>query len=76
MAQITLDQAISARRSARARSRTLRRCAHRSWGKRTWNSSPLSEPQVFNDEIRRIEEIYRGITDRIDHALENVKVEI
>jgi len=78
MAKVKLSQVISARNSARNRLRSLSNTRVRRNSYNVYGGSPLKNRDfdVFNEEVARIENIYKDMIRRMNTAIEDTMVTI
>ena len=71
MPQVTIDQVVRARNSARRRMSTLRTDT-REFRRCRKYTSPIDDVNVFDDSIKRIEREYQDMLARIENATVNL----
>jgi len=78
MAKVKLSQVISARNSARNRLRSLSNTYTRRSSYNGYGGSPIKNRDfdVFNEEVARIENIYKDMIRRMNTAIEDTMVTI
>lgn len=70
MPQVTIDQVVRARNSARRRMGTLRTDTRGFFSRKY--TSPIDDVNVFDDSIKRIEREYQDMLARIENATVNL----
>ena len=73
MAQVTLKELYSAKKSIQGRLSRLKRTPG-SWRRRVDQSSPIARIGVFSDEIDSMERTLESMRDRLNNAKINIEV--